>query len=119
MMVKIPLLKIINISFRNIAVLKGISGLTKYSSLNMNPILSPLPFPVQRLDSAYLGEAVPCRVCSFPDAQLLDLPVVQDFLMSLLVGLFTPVFPQCMRPFNSLFLPLSAAQPVFVRHRGH
>jgi len=24
-----------------------------------------------------------------------------------------------MRPFNSLFLPLAAAQPVFMRHRGH
>ena len=39
--------------------------------------------------------------------------------MSLLIGLFTPVFPQCMCPFNSLLLALAAAQPVLMRHRGH
>ncbi|EFS3791786.1 hypothetical protein HXW60_001323, partial [Escherichia coli] len=26
---------------------------------------------------------------------------------------------QRMGPFNSLFLPLAAAQPVFMRHRSH
>lgn len=39
--------------------------------------------------------------------------------MSLPVGLFTPVFPQCICPFNSLILALAAAQPVLMRHRGH
>lgn len=39
--------------------------------------------------------------------------------MSLLIGLFTPVFPECMCPFNSLLLALAAAQPVLMRHRGH
>lgn len=39
--------------------------------------------------------------------------------MPLLIGLFTPVFPLCMCPFNSLLLVLAAAQPVFMRHRSH
>ena len=39
--------------------------------------------------------------------------------MPFLIGLFSPVFTQCMRPLNSLFLPLAAAQPVLMRHRGH
>ncbi|BET80212.1 hypothetical protein GBFDFA_05035 [Edwardsiella anguillarum] len=39
--------------------------------------------------------------------------------MSLLIGLFTPIFSQCMRPFNSLFLRLAVAQPVFMWHCGH
>ena len=38
--------------------------------------------------------------------------------MSLPIGLLTPVFPQCMCPFNSLLLALAAAQPVLMRHRG-
>ena len=33
--------------------------------------------------------------------------------------LLSPVFTQCMRPFNSLLLSLAAAQPVLMRHRGH
>ncbi len=32
--------------------------------------------------------------------------------MPLLISLFSPVFPQRMCPFYSLFLPLTAAQPV-------
>lgn len=39
--------------------------------------------------------------------------------MPFLIGLFTPIFSQCMRTFNSLFLPLAAAQPVLMRHRSH
>ncbi|EEP8359265.1 hypothetical protein H9V85_004998 [Salmonella enterica subsp. enterica serovar Louisiana] len=39
--------------------------------------------------------------------------------MPFMIGLFFPVFPQRMGPFNSLFLPLAAAQPVFMRHRSH
>ncbi|TCT88014.1 hypothetical protein EDC48_110125 [Gibbsiella quercinecans] len=39
--------------------------------------------------------------------------------MPFLIGLFSPVFSQCMRTFNSLFLPLAAAQPVLMRHCGH
>lgn len=39
--------------------------------------------------------------------------------MPFLIGLFSPVFTQRMCAFNSLFLPLAAAQPVFMRHRGH
>ena len=34
-------------------------------------------------------------------------------------GLLPPVFTQCMRPFNTMFLPLAATQPVLMRHRGH
>lgn len=117
-MVKIPLFKIIDISFRNIAVLKGIPSLTKYYSLNRNSILSPLPFPVQRLDSAYLGGALSCRICRFPDTHFLDL-VVQGFLMLFMIGLFAPVFSQYMRPFNYLLMALAATQPVLMRHCGH
>lgn len=75
--------------------------------------------PVQCLNAAYLGGAVPCRICRFTDAQFLDMPVVQDFLVPFLIGLFSPVFTQCMRPLNSLLLALSAAQLVLMRHRGH
>lgn len=39
--------------------------------------------------------------------------------MPFLIGLFAPVFTQCMRPFNSLLLTLATAQPVLMRHRGH
>lgn len=39
--------------------------------------------------------------------------------MSFLIGLLTTVFTQRMRPFNSLFLPLVAAQLVLMRHRSH
>lgn len=39
--------------------------------------------------------------------------------MPFMIGLFSPVFTQCMRPFNSLLLPLAATQPVLMRHRGH
>ncbi|ASQ15817.1 hypothetical protein BJM06_a00173 (plasmid) [Enterobacter cloacae] len=34
--------------------------------------------------------------------------------MPFLIGLFLPVFPKCMRPFNSLPLALAAAQPVLM-----
>jgi TnpA family transposase len=37
--------------------------------------------PVQCLNATYLGGAVSCRVCRFADAQFLDLPVVQNFLL--------------------------------------
>jgi hypothetical protein len=46
-------------------------------------------------------------------------PVVHDFLVPFLSGLFAPIFPQRVCAFNSLFLPLAAAQPVFMRHCGH
>ncbi|CAM6907295.1 hypothetical protein AZ037_002316 [Klebsiella michiganensis] len=75
--------------------------------------------PVLCLNAAYLGGAVPCRICRFTDAQFLDMLVVQDFLIPFLIGLLSPVFTQCMRPFNSLLLSLAAAQPVLMRHRGH
>ncbi len=39
--------------------------------------------------------------------------------MTLLIGLFAPVFTQRMRPFNPLFLPLTPAQLVLMRHSGH
>ena len=39
--------------------------------------------------------------------------------MPFLIGLFSPVFTQCMRPLNSLLLALAAAQLVLMRHRGH
>lgn len=39
--------------------------------------------------------------------------------MTLLVGQLATVFTQRMRPLNSLFLPLMATQPVFMRHRSH
>ncbi len=39
--------------------------------------------------------------------------------MPFLIGLFSPIFSQCMRTFNSLFLPLAAVQPVLMRHCGH
>ncbi len=39
--------------------------------------------------------------------------------MPFLIGLFSPVFTLRMCAFNSLLLALTAAQPVFMRHRGH
>lgn len=39
--------------------------------------------------------------------------------MALSVCLFAQVFTQGMCPFNSLFLPLAAAQSVLIRHLGH
>lgn len=39
--------------------------------------------------------------------------------MPCMIGLLSPVFIQRMCPFNSLPLPLPAAQPVLMRHRGH
>lgn len=69
---------------------------------------------IKSLDATNQGGTVACRVCCFPDAQFLNLPVVQDFLMSFLIGLLTSVFPQRMCAFNSLFLPLAATQPVLI-----
>lgn len=51
--------------------------------------------------------------------KFLDLPVVQDFLIPFLIGLFSPVFTQRVGPFNSLLLPLETAQPFLMRHSGH
>lgn len=39
--------------------------------------------------------------------------------MPFMIGLFFPVFPQRMGPFNSLFLPLATTQSVLMRHCGH
>lgn len=39
--------------------------------------------------------------------------------MPFVIGLFSPVFTQCMSSFNSLLLTLAATQPVLMRHRGH
>lgn len=39
--------------------------------------------------------------------------------MPFMIGLFIPVLTQRVRLFNSLFLPLSVAQLVLTRHRGH
>lgn len=74
---------------------------------------------VEVLDPAYLRRTVSSSIRSFPDTEFLNLPVVQDFLMPFMIGLFTLVFTQRMRPFNSLFLPLSSAQSVLMRHCGH
>lgn len=70
------------------------------------------------------GFGKPVKRCSrlllpFHGCSVFDLPVVQDFLMPLLIGLFSPVFSQYMSPFDSLFLPLAAAQPALMRHCGH
>lgn len=40
-------------------------------------------------------------------------------MMSLLIGLFPPIFTQRMRPLYPLFLALAAAQPILMQHRGH
>ncbi|ALU57088.1 hypothetical protein AU361_26250 (plasmid) [Klebsiella pneumoniae] len=39
--------------------------------------------------------------------------------MSFLIGLFAPVLSQRRCPFNSLLLPMAAAQLVLMLHRGH
>ncbi|EHK1727457.1 hypothetical protein KV860_004393 [Escherichia coli] len=39
--------------------------------------------------------------------------------MSFLIDLLALVFTQRMRSLYSLFLALTATQPVFMRHRGH
>lgn len=39
--------------------------------------------------------------------------------MSLKISLLTSIFTQCMCTLDALFLPLAAAQPVLMRHRGH
>jgi len=40
-------------------------------------------------------------------------------MMPLLIGLFSPIFTQRMRPFNSLLLALAVTQPVHMGHCGH
>lgn len=69
---------------------------------------------IKGLNTAYLRRTVASCFCGFADTQLLNLPVVQDFLMSFLIGLFSLIFTQSLRPFNPLFLPLAAAQSVFM-----
>lgn len=54
---------------------------------------------VQGPYAAYLRTAVPGGLSSFPDTKFHNLPVVQDFLMPFMIGLFIPVFTQRVRPF--------------------
>lgn len=39
--------------------------------------------------------------------------------MLCLICLFSQVFAQCIRPFNSLLLTLTTTQQFLMRHRGH
>ncbi|GEM_PF-1713692 len=74
---------------------------------------------IKRLYPANLRCAVACGFRCFTDTEFFNLPVVNYFLMSLLVCLLTPVFTQSTRPLYPLFLPLAATQPVLMRHGGH
>jgi len=55
----------------------------------------------------------------FTNTYFLNLAVVPDFLVTLTIGLFTPVFARRVRTLNPFLLPLAATQPVLIRYRRH